>query len=193
MFSDSGREWKHFSFLSGLEWECFSFNNQANFGEGSSGIYSVQYNCSQESSEQEICCCSIAQSCLTLCNPMECSTPGFPALHYLPRVCSNACPLSWYCHPIISSSVVPFSSCLQSFSESGSFPIGWLFPSGDQSIGASASASVLPVNIQGWFPLDRLVWSPIHTHTQMSVESERNIRILENSGHPILTCQPCSF
>ena len=156
MFSDSGREWKHFSFLSGLEWECFSFNNQANFGEGSSGIYSVQYNCSQESSEQEICCCSIAQSCLTLCNPMECSTPGFPALHYLPRVCSNACPLSWYCHPIISSSVVPFSSCLQSFPASGSFPMSQLFSSGGQS--TRASAPVFIMNIQGWFPLGLTGW-----------------------------------
>ena len=105
-------------------------------------------------SELEICCCcSVAQSWPTLCNPMECSTPGFPVFHYLPRVCSNACPLSRWCHPVISSSVVPFSSCLQSFPESGSFPIVWLFASGGQSIGASASVSVLLMNIQGWFPL----------------------------------------
>ena len=63
----------------------------------------------------------------------------------------NPCALSWWCHPTISSSVVPFSSCLQSFPVSGSFPMSQLFASGDQSIGASASASVL--NIQGWFPL----------------------------------------
>ena len=155
MFSDSGREWKHFSFLSGLEWECFSFNNQTNIGEGSSGIYSVQYNCGQKSKQQEICCCccSVTQSCPTLCIPMECSMLGFPVLHYLPRVCSNACPLSQWCYPTISSSVVPFSSCLQSFPASRSFLIGWLFASGGQSIGASASASVLLMNIQGWFPL----------------------------------------
>ena len=105
-------------------------------------------------SELEICCCcSVAQSWPTLCNPMECSTPGFPVFHYLPRVCSNACPLSRWCHPVISSSVVPFSSCLQSFPESGSFPVVWLFASGGQSIGASASVSVLLMNIQGWFPL----------------------------------------
>ena len=105
-------------------------------------------------SELEICCCcSVAQSWPTLCNPMECSTPGFPVFHYLTRVCSNACPLSRWCHPVISSSVVPFSSCLQSFPESGSFPVVWLFASGGQSIGASASVSVLLMNIQGWFPL----------------------------------------
>ena len=62
-------------------------------------------------------------------------------------------PLSWWCHPTISSSVVPFSSCLQFFPTSVSFPMSWLFSSGGQCIGASASASVLPMNIQGWFPL----------------------------------------
>ena len=70
-----------------------------------------------------------------------------------PAVCSNSCPLSWWCHPSISSSVIPLSSCLQSFPGSGSFPMSWLFTSGGQSIGISASASVLPMNIQGWFPL----------------------------------------
>ena len=70
-----------------------------------------------------------------------------------PRVCSNSCPLSWGCHPTISSSVVPFSPCLQSFPASGSFPMSWLFASGDPSIRASASASVLPMTIQGSFPL----------------------------------------
>ena len=64
--------------------------------------------------------------------------------------CSNSCPLSWWCHPIISSSIVLFSY-LQSFPASGSFPMSQFFASGSQSIGASAS--VLPVNIQGWFPL----------------------------------------
>ena len=66
--------------------------------------------------------------------------------------CSNSCPLSLWCHPTISSSVIPFSSSLQSFPASGSFP-GQLFILGGQSIGASASASVLPMNIQGWFHL----------------------------------------
>ena len=72
-----------------------------------------------------------------------------------PGVCLNSCPLSWCCLPIISSSVVPFSSCLQSSPASGSFPVSQFFASCGQSIGASVSASVLPVNIQGWFPLGR--------------------------------------
>ena len=75
---------------------------------------------------------------------LPCSSPS-------PGVCSNSCPLNRWCHPIISPSVVPFSSCPQSFSASGSFPMSWPFTSGGQSIGASAS--VLPVNSQSWFPL----------------------------------------
>ena len=66
------------------------------------------------------------------------------------RVCSNSCPLNQWCHPTISSSVTPISSCLQSCPTSGSFPVNRLFASGGQSIEASASASVLPMNIQGW-------------------------------------------
>jgi len=70
-----------------------------------------------------------------------------------PRACSNSSPsIQWY-HPTISSSVIPFSSCLQSFPASGSFPMSQFFASGSQSTGASASTSVLPVNIQDWFPL----------------------------------------
>ena len=70
-----------------------------------------------------------------------------------PRVCSNSCPLSQWCHPFISSSVIPFSSCPQSFPASGSFPMSQFFTSGVQRIRALASASILPVNIQDWFPL----------------------------------------
>ena len=70
-----------------------------------------------------------------------------------PAAYSNSCPLSQWCHPTISSSVVPFSTCLQSFPASGSFPMSQFFTSGGQSIGVSALASVLPMNIQDWFPL----------------------------------------
>ena len=73
------------------------------------------------------------------------------------RLCSNSCPLSRWCHPTILSSVAPFS-CPQSFPASGTFPMSRLFASGDQSIGASASASVLPMNIQDWFPLGWTGW-----------------------------------
>ena len=75
-----------------------------------------------------------------------------------PRVYSNSCPLSRWCHPTISSSVIPFSSCLQSFPASGSFQMSQFFTSGGQSIGASASTSVLPVNIQDWSPLGWTGW-----------------------------------
>ena len=74
-----------------------------------------------------------------------------PYLSSTPGACSNSCPLSQWCHPTISSSVIPFFSCLQPFPASGSFPRSRLFPSGGQRIGASAS--VLPMNIQDWFPL----------------------------------------
>ena len=96
------------------------------------------------------CCCSVAQLCPTLCDPMDCSTPGFPILHYLsPRVCSNLHPLSWWYHSTISSSVTPFSSCPQSFPASGSFPTSWLFASGGQSIGVSASTTNgFPLNLE---------------------------------------------
>ena len=101
---------------------------------------------------------SVAQSCPTLCNPMDSSTPGFPLYHQTPRAYSvsiglvmpNSCPLGWWCHPTISSSVVLFPSRLQSFPVSGSFLMSWFFPSDGQSIGVSASASVLPMSIQDW-------------------------------------------
>ena len=100
---------------------------------------------------------SVAQLCPTLGDPMDCSTPGYPVLSATPRVRSNSCPLSWWCHPTISPSVVLFS-CLQSFLTSGSFPVSQFFTSGGQSIGVSASASVLPMNIQDWFPLGLTGW-----------------------------------
>ena len=98
-----------------------------------------------------LCCCSVAKLCLTVRDPMDCSTPGFFVHHYLP-VCSNSCPLSQWCHPTISSFVAPFSSCPQFFPASGSLPVSQHFASGGRSIGASASALVLPLNIQDWFP-----------------------------------------
>ena len=76
----------------------------------------------------------------------------------IPRACSNSRPSSWWCHPTISSSVIPFSSCLQSFPASGSYPMSQFFATGSQSIGVSASVSVLPMNIQDWFPLEGTGW-----------------------------------
>ena len=86
-----------------------------------------------------------SHSVISLCNPIL-PYPSPP-----PKSCSNSIPLSWWYHPTISSSVVPFSSCLQSFPESGSFPMSQFFASGSQSIGVSAS--VLPMTIRDWFPL----------------------------------------
>ena len=91
-----------------------------------------------------------------------------------PRACSNSCPSSWWCHPTISSSVVPFSSCLQSFSPSGSCSMSQFSASGGQNIGVSALASVLPMNIQDWFPLGWTGW--------ISLQSKGLSRIFSNTG-----------
>ena len=97
-------------------------------------------------------CCSVTQSCPTLwSHGLQHTRLAHPSPSL--RVCSNSCPLSWWCHPTISSSDISFSSCLQFFLTSGSFLRSQFFASGGQSIGTSASASVLPMNIQDWFPL----------------------------------------
>ena len=98
-------------------------------------------------------CCSVTQLCSTLCNPVDRSTSGFPVLHHLPEFYSNSCPLSQWCHPTISSSAITFSPVLNLSRHQGLFQ--WVSSShlGGQSIGASTSASVLPLNIQSWFPL----------------------------------------
>ena len=134
---------------------------------------------------------SVTQSCLTLCDPMNRSTPGLPVHHQLlefpsptPGVYSNSCPLSWWCHPTILSSVVPFSSFLQSFPVSGTF-LSQVFTSCGQNIGASASASVLPMNIQDWFPLGLTGW--------MSLQSKGLSRIFSGTAvlkHQFFGAQP---
>ena len=90
-----------------------------------------------------------------------------------PRVHPNSCPLSQWCHPTISSSVVSFSSCLQSFPGSGSFPVSQFFPSSGQSIGVSASTSVLPMNTQDWSPLGWTGW--------ISLQSKGFSRVFTNT------------
>ena len=89
-----------------------------------------------------------------------------------PGACSNSCPLSQWCHPTISSSVIPFS-CLQSFPASGSFLMSQFFASRGQSIGVSASASVLPMNIQDWFPSEWTGW--------LSLQSKGLSRVFSNT------------
>ena len=98
-------------------------------------------------------CSSVAKSSPAFCNPMDCSTSGSPVLHLSPRVCTNSCPLSQWCYLTISSSATLVSFCHQSFPASESFPVSQLLASGGHSIGASASASVLAMTIQDWFPL----------------------------------------
>ena len=93
-----------------------------------------------------------------------------------PGACSNSCPSSQWCHPTISSSVIPISSCLQSFPASGSFPMSQFFTSGDQSIGVSAPASVLPMNTQDWFSLGWTGW--------ISLQSKGFSRVFSNTTVP---------
>ena len=128
-----------------------------------------------------------------------------------PRVCPSSCPMNQWCHPTISSSVVPFSSCHRSFPASGSFPVSWLFVSGGQSIEASASASVLPKSIQGWFPLgltdlislvSKGLWrvlsrTTIRKHQFLSVQSNSHPSLPLPHGlcwkrrFPSFLCLPC--
>ena len=100
---------------------------------------------------------------------LPCSSPS-------PWACSTSCPLSWWCHPTILSSVIPFSSCLQSFPVSGSFQMSQFFTSGGQSIGVSASTSVLPMNIQDWFPLGWTCWISLQSKGLSRVSSNTTIQ-----------------
>ena len=101
--------------------------------------------------------CSITQSCPTLYDPMNRSTPGLPVHHQIPEF-TDSRPSSQWCHPVISSSVIPFSSCPQSLPASQSFPMSQLFARGGQSIGVSALASFLPKNTQYRSPLEWTGW-----------------------------------
>ena len=126
---------------------------------------------------------SVTQSCLTLCDPVDCSMPSFLVHHQLQ---------SWWCHPTISSSVVPFSFCLPSFPASGSFQTSQFFASVGRIIGVSASASVLPMNIQDWFPLG---WTGlIETLKSLLQHHSSKVSILQCSAffmvqlsHPYMT------
>ena len=99
-----------------------------------------------------------------------------------PRACSNSYPLSQWCHPTISSSVIPFSSCLQSFPASGSFPRSQFLISGGQSIWVSSSASVLPMNIQDWFPLRWTGWISLQSKGLSKVFFNTTVQRLQSFG-----------
>ena len=120
-----------------------------------------------------------------------------PCLSSTPRAYSNSCPLSRYCHPIISSSIIPFSSCLQSFPASGTFPMSQFFTSGGQSIGVSASASGLPMNIQDWvsFRMDQMDLlavqgtpkSLLQHHSSKASILQRSAFFMVQLSHPCMT------
>ena len=93
----------------------------------------------------------------------------------------NSCPLSWWCHPTISSFVVPFCSCLQSFPASGSFQMSQFFTSGGQSVGILASTSVLPMNIQDWFPLWWTGWISLQSKALSRVFSNTTVKTINSS------------
>ena len=105
---------------------------------------------------------------------MQHSRPPYPSP--TPGVHSNSCPLGRWCHPAISSSVVPFSSCPQSLPASGSFPMSQFFASGSQSIGVSASTSVLSVNTQDWFPLGWTGWIALQSKGLSRVFSNTTVQ-----------------
>ena len=126
---------------------------------------------------------SVAQSCLTL-QPQELQHPRLPCSSPTPRAYSNSCPLSQWCHPTISSSVIPFYSWLQSFPASGSFLMSQFFVSDGQSIGVSASTSVLPMNTQDWFPLGWTGWISLQTKELSIVFSNTTVQ-----KHQFFSCQ----
>ena len=102
-----------------------------------------------------------------------------------PRVYSDSCALSWWCHPTISSSAIPFSSCLQSFPTSVSFKTSWFFALGGQSIGVSASTSALPMNIQDWFPLG-LTGSPCSPRDSQEYSPTPQFKSINSSAFSFL-------
>ena len=122
----------------------------------------------------------VAQSCPTLCDPHEPQHSRPPCPSSTPGVYPNSCPLSRWCYPTISSSVISFSSCCQYFPTSGSFPMSQLLESGGQSIGVSASTSVLPMNTQGWSPLGWTSW--------ISLQSKELSRVFSDTKASILQC-----
>ena len=113
---------------------------------------------------------SVTRSCLTL-QSHELQHARLPCPSPTPGVHPNSCPSSWWCHPAISSSVIPFSSSLQTFPASGSFQMNQFFTSDGQSIGVSALASVLPVNTEDWSPLGWTGWISLRVFSKTTVES----------------------
>ena len=127
---------------------------------------------------------SVQLSCSVVSNavPHGLQHASRPCPSPTPRDCSNSCPSSWWCHPTFSSSVIPFCSCPQSFPASGSFQMSQLFASGGQSIRGSASASVLPMNIQDWFPLGLTGWNSLQSKGLLRVFSNTTVQKYQLCG-----------
>ena len=129
------------------------------------------------------CCCSTTKRCPTLCHPMDYSTPDSPFFTVSQSLVKF---MSEWCHPNSSSSVGPFSSCPQSFPASGYFPMSWLLTSNGQSIGASASASVLPMNSQDWCPLELTVLISLLSRGLSRVMSSTQFKSINSSTLSLL-------
>ena len=121
---------------------------------------------------------SVAESWLTLCDPMDCSTLDFHVHHHIPKLAQTHV---HQCHPTISSSVISYSPFLQPFPTSGSSPLSQLFPPSGQSIGDSASASVLPMNIQDWFPLGLTSWISLQSKGLSRIFSNTTVQSINSS------------
>ena len=131
--------------------------------------------------------CSVTQSCLNLCDPMNRSTPGLPVHHQLLEFTQTHIHQVCWCHPVISSSVIPSSSCSQSLPASECFPMSQSFTWGGQSTGVSALASFLPKKSQGWSPLEWTAW--------ISLQSKELSRVFSNTTvqkHQFFSAQPSS-
>ena len=140
------------------------------------GIILVQFSCSVESD---------------FCDPHRLQHARLSCASPTPWAYSNSCPSSWWCHLTILSSVIPFSSCLQSFPASGSFPVSQFFSSGGQRIGASASASVLPMNIQDWFPLGWTGWISLQSKGLSRVFSNTTVQKHQFFGAQLSSLSTC--
>ena len=146
-------------------------------------LYWIPYIC--------VCVCmyirSVAQSCLTLCDPMKSQHARPPCPSLTPGVHTDSCPSSQWCHPAISSSVVPFSFCPQSLPASESFPMSQLFAWGGQSIRVSALASFLPKKSQGWSPSEWTGWISLQSKGLSRVFSKTTVQ-----KHQFFGAQPSS-
>ena len=139
--------------------------------------------------------CSVQFSCslmLDSLQPHGLQNARFPCPSPIPGACSNSCPSSPWYHPTISSSVIPFSSCFQSFPASESFLMSWHFTSGGQSIGVSASASIFPMNIQNWFPLGLTGWNSLQSKGLSRIFSNTTVQkhqlsLMFQLSHPYMT------